>query len=246
MYLRQRLWKMLWENHGQAHKPAWIMGFWHCSNVPFLFSKYKLHMLGVVQMRVMKTCAHVTLLHCCLPAQSTTHSTMSSQGSAAAGMWSTCTACCGPRWCWTWSAFSWESLPLLSSELTRIWWAQFPEEVATSIHQPITQERGGNGNKSLNKFNKGSILEEEKKKKTKDLKTIENPEGCERLYEVFYYNLILGTSSKNRGPKIPDICFLPSNLHHVCQRGTLQLIFLCYSGTFCHFSLKFIKLNDWL
>lgn len=51
----------------------------------FLFSKYKLYMLGVVQMRVMKTCAHVTLLHCCLPAQSTTHSTMSSQGSAAAG-----------------------------------------------------------------------------------------------------------------------------------------------------------------
>lgn len=162
---------MLWENHWQAHKLAWIMGFWPCSKVPFFFSKYKLHMLGVVLMRVMKTCAHVTRLHCCLPAQSTTHSTTSSQGSAAAGTWSTCTVCCGPRWCWTWSAFSWESLPPLSSELTRIWWAQLPKEVATSIHQPITPGRGEKiRKKSWNKFNKGSILEEKKKIKDRRFK----------------------------------------------------------------------------
>lgn len=69
---------------------------------------------------------------------------------------------------------------------------------------------------------------------------MEHPEGCERLQnEVFYYNFTLGTSSK-----FPDICFLPSNLHDVCQRGTLQFMFLCYSGAFNHFCLKFINLND--
>lgn len=56
------------------------------------------------------------------PAQSTTHSTMSSPESAAAGTSSTCTVSCGPQWCSTWSACSWESLPPPSWERTRIWW----------------------------------------------------------------------------------------------------------------------------
>lgn len=72
-----------------------------------------------------------------------------------------------------------------------------------------------------------------KKSKTGDLKTIEHPEGCERLQnEVFYYAFILGRSSNKEGPKIPDICSLPSYLHDACQRGTLQFLFLC-----CSFSL---------
>lgn len=56
------------------------------------------------------------------PAQSTTHSTMSSPGSAAAGMWSTCTACCGPQWRSTCSACSWESSLPRSLGHTKIWW----------------------------------------------------------------------------------------------------------------------------
>lgn len=65
------------------------------------------------------------------PAQSTTHSTMSSLGSAAAGMWSTCTVCCGPQWCSTWLACSWASSTPPSSERTRTWWA----EVQTIVTQ---------------------------------------------------------------------------------------------------------------
>lgn len=57
-----------------------------------------------------------------LPAQSTTRSTMSSPESAAAGTSSTCTASCGPRWCSTSSACSWESSRPPSSERTRTWW----------------------------------------------------------------------------------------------------------------------------
>lgn len=56
------------------------------------------------------------------PAQSTTHSTTSSPGSAAAGMWSTCTACCGPQWRSTCSACSWESSLPPSLGRTKIWW----------------------------------------------------------------------------------------------------------------------------
>lgn len=58
------------------------------------------------------------------PARSTTHSTMSSPESAAAGTSSTCTVSCGPQWCSTWSACSWESLLPPSWERTRIWWVQ--------------------------------------------------------------------------------------------------------------------------
>lgn len=63
-------------------------------------------------------------VHVSPPAQSTTHSTMSSPESAAAGTSSTCTVSCGPQWCSTWSACSWESLPPPSWERTRIWWVQ--------------------------------------------------------------------------------------------------------------------------
>lgn len=56
------------------------------------------------------------------PAQSTTRSTMSSPESAAAGTSSTCTASCGPQWCLTWSACSWELSRPPSSERTRTWW----------------------------------------------------------------------------------------------------------------------------
>lgn len=64
---------------------------------------------------------------------------MSSLGSAAAGTWSTCTACCGPQWCLTWSACSWESSLPPSSEPTRIWWAQ---SKITELTPPHTK-RGG-------------------------------------------------------------------------------------------------------
>lgn len=149
--------------------------------------------------------------YCSLPAQSTTHSTMSSLGSAAAGMWSTCTVCCGPQWCSMWSACSWESSLLLSSERTRIWWAQVqksyptpPKTVKKRVHLYIRSksEWRVTGNSKNEDLKAVWVL--------RDIKSFRTKAFLLYLWLQTRYFSILPTGHKQyiEQHKIPNICFL--------------------------------------
>lgn len=153
------------------------------------------------------------------PAQSTTHSTTSSPGSAAAGMWSTCTACCGPQWRSTCSACSWESSLPPSLGRTKIWWGvKKRESVCLEVKLKVLF-----GVKTENS-------------KTECLKVqLREIKSCSALMQTFYYTHVVTVSYYRPHKVIWKHLFPACVISRVCHQSTLHWS-MSFSFLLCYFT----------